>query len=149
MESSGPVTVMAVVPELVKVMLLVVMLPEYTVLKLTLVGGTLAIGPVTDCEATRDELPLKFVSPEYTAVSVLVPVVANAMPQLPVPAFSGALHVSDVLAVTVTLPVGTVAPVTWNETICPGSAGFGEFDVIEVALPALAMLIEPTPLLLL
>jgi hypothetical protein len=43
-----------------------------------------------------------------------------------------------VLAVTVTLPKGTVTPVTWNETVtvCPGSEGFGEFDVIEVELGA-------------
>jgi hypothetical protein len=93
---------------------------------------------VTDCDTGAELLLEKLLLAGYTAVSVLVPVVTNVIPQLPVSMPSGALHVSPVLAVTVTLPKGTVTPVTWNETVtvCPGSEGFGEFDVIEVELGA-------------
>jgi len=78
-------------------------------------------------------------------VSVQAPAVVSVNEQLPAPEVSAPEHVTVValsLAVTVTLPVGVVAPATpatlkATVTDCAVVEGFGVLDVIVVVLLAL------------
>jgi hypothetical protein len=67
---------------------------------------------------------------------VRLPLVVNVMLQLPLPPTNLQVQVSPVLAVTVTVPVGAVTPLTLNPmaTVCETVDGFGEVEVIEVLL---------------
>ena len=72
--------------------------------------------------------------------------------QLPVPALRVPVHVSDVLAVTVTFPVGVPAPGTLafatlkvTVTACPITDGLGVFEMKVVALAAWFTLIVVLP----
>jgi hypothetical protein len=86
-----------------------------------------------------DVLPLKLLSPELLAVSVGDPLAVKANDQLPAPALSGPLQLWPVLAVTVTVPVGTPVPVTLKFTVIarPTSEGLGPLEVITRVLVAL------------
>jgi hypothetical protein len=65
-------------------------------------------------------------------------VVLNVTEQLPVPELRVPLQLSPVLAVTVTLPVGTPLPVTPKLTVTawPTGEGLGVFEVMVVLLLA-------------
>jgi hypothetical protein len=65
--------------------------------------------------------------------------VLNVNEQLPVLELRGPLQLSPVLALTLTLPVGTPFPVAPNATVTawPTSEGLGVCEVIVVALLAL------------
>jgi hypothetical protein len=88
-----------------------------------------------------DVLAAKFELPPYAAVSVLEPAVVNVSEQLPTA--TEFEHDSPVLAVRVTVPVGVPAPgatantANFTVTGCPSTEGFGEVDVIAVALLAI------------
>ena len=83
-------------------------------------------------------LEVKFESPLYVAVRLRDPAVAKVIEQFPAAEARVPVQVSPVLAVTVTVPVGTVVPVALNEiaTDWPVVDGFGLFEVIVVELVA-------------
>ena len=94
----------------------------------------------TVCGALADVLPVKFVSPAYTAESVLLPAAGKVIEQ--VPTATVAVHVSPSPSLTVTLPVGVPLPgetgVTEKFTVtdCPTTDGFGVCEAIAVVVAA-------------
>jgi hypothetical protein len=79
-------------------------LPTLVLPKFMLDGLRLTVGAFTVCETLADVLVRKLPSPRYWAVIVLVPAVRKVIEQLPVA--TAPVHVSPVLAVTLTFPVG-------------------------------------------
>src|SRR5438445_3434426 len=94
----------------------------------------------TVCGALAEVLPVKFVSPAYTAESVLLPATGNVIGQ--VPAATVAVQVSPSPSLTVTLPVAAPLPgetgVTEKFTVtdCPTTDGFGACEVMAVVVAA-------------
>lgn len=133
--------VMAVVPVLDNVTVLMENQPRGICPKSMLAGEIARLEVELTVWLTEAEaLVLKFVSPLYVATSVRLPAVAKVIEQLPDPELIAALQDSPVLAVTVTLPVGVVTPVTLKAMATDWKAfeGLGAFEVIVVVLAAFA-----------
>jgi hypothetical protein len=96
------------------------------------------------CETPTDALELKFVSPAYVAMIVFAPAVVEVKEQLP--AETVPTQLADP-SLTVTLPDGVPLPgalaATVNATVyaCPAFDGAVKFEVIVVAVLALATVI--------
>ena len=105
--------------------------------------AVLVVRVFTVCETPAEVLVLKFESPAYFAVSVLVPAAAGVSEQLPVPPLSVTWQVSPAPSSTVTVPVGVPWPgkFTVTETLIVTAwfttDGFGVFAVIVVVVSAL------------
>jgi hypothetical protein len=149
--ASGPVILIdrlrsAPVPVLEIVSALVEFVFRLTAPKPRLVGLRLTVGEFTVCETVADVLLLKLLLPPYAAVSVLDPLVANVIEQLPVwVELSVPVQDSLVLAVMVTEPVGPAPPpatVKLIVTDCCRVEGFGVFEVILVVLAALVAFVD-------
>src|SRR5512133_2916483 len=100
---------------------------------------------MTLCAADgADVLTRKLASPAYAGVIVLVPGVKKVSEQLPAPAVSVPVQLSPVVAVTVTLPVGGVVPVTVNgtDTAWPTTEGLAQAVPIAVVLAALVAAVD-------
>jgi hypothetical protein len=93
----------------------------------------------TVCVALAETLLSLLASPEYVAVSVMLPAVPRVILQLP--ASNVPEQLCPLLAFTVTVPVGfvefVIAWVTLNPTVtaCPTVEGSGVFLVIVVVVP--------------
>jgi hypothetical protein len=103
----------------------------------------------TVCVTFADVLPMKLVSPAYTAESVSVPAAGKVIEQ--VPAATVPVQVSPTPSLTVTLPVGVPLPGEFAVTVkliltaWPTSDGLGVCAVIVVDVLSWFTVCDPPP----